>query len=174
MLAAEDPERSLEQRAVVRLIEPARRAAGMRQRDQDPLAVALHRPDHVTERNLADKSLDRELTHEENDPRADKGDLSVEPRAMAPEEGSLAIDFTRPYVEQKAELVARWLLDRSAVHILASDAHDTRRRIPNLSAGRTVAEKIVGAEYADALVEGNPGAIVKGIPIPFCPRPVLD
>jgi hypothetical protein len=37
-----------------------------------------------------------------------------------------------------------------------------------------VAEKIVGAEYADALVEGNPGAIVKGMPIPYCPRPVLD
>jgi len=70
--------------------------------------------------------------------------------------------------------VARWLLDRSAVHILASDAHDTRRRVPNLSAARTVAEKIVGTEYADALVEGNPGAIVQGTPIPFCPRPVLD
>jgi hypothetical protein len=37
-----------------------------------------------------------------------------------------------------------------------------------------VAEKIVGPEYADALVEGNPGAIVQGMPIPFCPRPVLD
>jgi hypothetical protein len=37
-----------------------------------------------------------------------------------------------------------------------------------------VAEKIVGLEYAEALVEGNPGAIVKGTPIPYCPRPVLD
>jgi hypothetical protein len=37
-----------------------------------------------------------------------------------------------------------------------------------------VAEKIVGAEYAEALVESNPGAIVKGIPIPYCPRPVMD
>jgi tyrosine-protein phosphatase YwqE len=58
--------------------------------------------------------------------------------------------------------------------VLASDAHDTKRRIPNLSAGRAVAEKIVGAEYAQALVEGNPGAIVRGIPIPYSPRPVLD
>jgi hypothetical protein len=32
----------------------------------------------------------------------------------------------------------------------------------------------VGAEYAEALVEGNPGAIVNGMPIPYCPRPVLD
>ena len=75
---------------------------------------------------------------------------------------------------ERPETIARWLLDRSAVHILASDAHETRRRIPNLSDGRAVAEKIVGAEYADALVQGNPGAIVKGVPIPFCPRPVFD
>jgi tyrosine-protein phosphatase YwqE len=60
------------------------------------------------------------------------------------------------------------------VHILASDAHETKRRIPNLSTGRAVAEKIVGAEYAEALVAGNPGAIVAGEPIPFSPRPILD
>jgi protein-tyrosine phosphatase len=75
---------------------------------------------------------------------------------------------------ERPEIVARWLLDRFAVHILASDAHDTKRRIPNLSTARAVAEKIVGLEYAEALVEGNPGAIVKGMPIPYCPRPVLD
>ena len=75
---------------------------------------------------------------------------------------------------ERPEIIAHWLLDRSAVHVLASDAHDTKRRIPNLSAGRAVAEKIVGAEYAQALVEGNPGAIVRGVPIPYCPRPVLD
>jgi protein-tyrosine phosphatase len=75
---------------------------------------------------------------------------------------------------ERPEIIARWLLDRSAVHILASDAHDTKRRVPNLSAARAVAERIVGLEYAEALVEGNPGAIVKGTPIPYCPRPVLD
>lgn len=75
---------------------------------------------------------------------------------------------------ERPEIVARWLLDRTAVHILASDAHDTRRRVPNLSAARSVAAKVAGAEYADALVEGNPGAIVNGVPIPFSPRPVMD
>ena len=75
---------------------------------------------------------------------------------------------------ERPELVARWLLERSAVHILASDAHDTRRRVPNLSDARNVAERFVGPEYAEALVEGNPGAIIKGIPIPYCPRPVPD
>jgi protein-tyrosine phosphatase len=75
---------------------------------------------------------------------------------------------------ERPENVARWLLERSAVHILASDAHDTKHRIPNLSNARDVAETIVGAEYAEALVQGNPDAIVKGMPIPYCPRPVLD
>jgi protein-tyrosine phosphatase len=75
---------------------------------------------------------------------------------------------------ERPELIARWLLDRSAVHILASDAHDTKRRVPNLSDARKVAERFVGVEYAEALVEGNPGAIVKGMQIPYCPRPVLD
>jgi len=75
---------------------------------------------------------------------------------------------------ERPEIIARWLLDRSAVHVLASDAHDTRHRVPNLSQAREVATGVVGAEYASALVEGNPGAIVKGMPIPYCPRPVLD
>jgi len=75
---------------------------------------------------------------------------------------------------ERPEIVARWLLDRSAVHVLASDAHEARYRVPVLSEARAVAAQIVGTEYADALVEGNPGAIVKGQPIPYCPRPVLD
>ena len=72
------------------------------------------------------------------------------------------------------ESLARWLLDRAAVHVLATDAHDTKRRVPILSAARDVAQEIAGREYAEALVEGNPGAIVAGKPIPYCPRPVMD
>ena len=75
---------------------------------------------------------------------------------------------------ERPESVSRWLLERSAVHILASDAHDTRRRVPILSGARAVAAEMVGTEYAEALVEGNPGAIVRGRTIPFCPRPVID
>ena len=75
---------------------------------------------------------------------------------------------------ERAESIARWLLDHAAVHVLASDAHDAKRRIPILSQARDVAEEIVGAEYALALVEGNPGAIVNGQPIPYSPKPVMD
>ena len=68
----------------------------------------------------------------------------------------------------------RWLLDRAAVHIMASDAHDNKHRVPVLSRAREVAAKVVGAECAHALVEGNPGAVVAGRPIPFCSRPVME
>jgi hypothetical protein len=46
--------------------------------------------------------------------------------------------------------------------------------VPVLSEARDAAAKMVGTEYAEALVEGNPGAIVRGQTIPFCPRPVME
>jgi protein-tyrosine phosphatase len=75
---------------------------------------------------------------------------------------------------ERPEVIARWLLDRAAVHIMASDAHDNKHRVPVLSRAREVAAKVVGAECAHALVEGNPGAVVAGRPIPFCSRPVME
>src|SRR5262249_25568333 len=75
---------------------------------------------------------------------------------------------------ERPEIIARWLLDRFAVHVLATDAHDHKRRLPILSPARDVAARIVGTEYAEALVESNPSAIVSGKRIPYCPRPVMD
>lgn len=75
---------------------------------------------------------------------------------------------------ERPEIVARWLLDRSAVHVLATDAHETRHRVPVLSEARAAAVEIVGEEYAEALVERNPGAIVRGQPLPYSPQPVMD
>ena len=68
--------------------------------------------------------------------------------------------------------VAEWLLEREAVHVLASDAHDTKHRVPNLSAARKEVEEIYGAELARALVEDNPRAIISGQPLPYFPNPV--
>jgi protein-tyrosine phosphatase len=73
----------------------------------------------------------------------------------------------------KAQRVARWLLERDAVHVLASDAHDLRHRPPVLSAGREAAAEICGADVARALVEDNPQAIVSNQPLPYFPEPVL-
>jgi len=123
---------------------------------------------------LADRGLTPILTHPERNPILQQTPQRIPEWA---DQGCL-IQVTASSLTgfwgERPEIIARWLLDRSAVHILASDAHDTRHRIPNLSAARAVAEHIVGEEYADALVDGNPGAIVNGMPIPYCPRPVLD
>jgi protein-tyrosine phosphatase len=123
---------------------------------------------------LGDRGLTPILTHPERNPILQQTPQRILEWA---EQGCL-IQVTASallgFWGERPEIIARWLLDRSAVHVLASDAHETTRRVPNLSAARNVAQKIVGAEYADALVEGNPGAIVLGAPIPFCPRPVLD
>jgi protein-tyrosine phosphatase len=123
---------------------------------------------------LADRNLTPILTHPERNPILQQSPQRILEWA---EQGCL-IQVTSSALTgfwgERPEIIARWLLDRSAVHVLSSDAHDTKRRVPNLSAGRAVAEKLVGAEYATALVEGNPGAIVNGKPIPYSPRPVLD
>ena len=69
---------------------------------------------------------------------------------------------------------AQWLLKREAVHVLASDGHDTKRRPPLLSAARETAAGICGEEVAHALVDGNPRAIISGQPLPYFPDPVLN
>jgi len=58
------------------------------------------------------------------------------------------------------------LLKRQAVHVVASDAHDTVWRKPILSEARDTVAKLAGVEVAEALVTGNPQAIVEGKPLP--------
>jgi protein-tyrosine phosphatase len=74
---------------------------------------------------------------------------------------------------ERAWRTAQWLLKRNAVHVLASDAHDTKNRIPNLSAARKEVAAEFGEELAKALVDGNPRAIVNGQPLPYFPEPLL-
>jgi protein-tyrosine phosphatase len=74
---------------------------------------------------------------------------------------------------ERARSAARWLLEHDAVHVLATDAHDTEKRIPVLSTGRQAAAKICGAEIAAALVEANPRAIISARPLPYFPRPIV-
>lgn len=74
---------------------------------------------------------------------------------------------------ERARRSARWLLESGAVHVLATDAHDSKHRIPNLSAGRDAAAEICGPEVAQALVDANPRAIIHGLPLPYFPAPVV-
>jgi protein-tyrosine phosphatase len=66
----------------------------------------------------------------------------------------------------RARQVAEWLLQRKGVHFLASDAHDTERRPPVLSAARRALAKQFGEPIAHALVEANPQAVIKDAPLP--------
>ncbi|PYX60896.1 MAG: exopolysaccharide biosynthesis protein [Acidobacteria bacterium] len=73
---------------------------------------------------------------------------------------------------ERVRRVAQWLLERQSVHVLASDAHDTAKRVPVLSTARDAAAVICGEGVADALVEANPRAIVSAQPLPYFPQPV--
>jgi protein-tyrosine phosphatase len=67
---------------------------------------------------------------------------------------------------------AQWLLKQDAVHVLASDAHDTTRRPPGLSPAREAVAELRGGKIARALVEDNPRAIVSGKALPYFPKVV--
>ncbi len=74
---------------------------------------------------------------------------------------------------ERTRQAAIWLLERQAVHVLATDAHDLEKRVPVLSTSRDAAAEICGDEIAEALVEANPQAIVSNQPLPYFPRPVM-
>jgi protein-tyrosine phosphatase len=54
------------------------------------------------------------------------------------------------------------LLKRKAIHVVASDAHDTKNRPPILSAARQRLAELAGEAVAGKLVDTNPAAIVAG------------
>jgi len=74
---------------------------------------------------------------------------------------------------ERVRRAAEWLLRHDAVHILASDCHDSKHRVPGLSAARDAAAAICGAEAADALVKANPMALIHGQPLPYFPSPII-
>jgi protein-tyrosine phosphatase len=74
---------------------------------------------------------------------------------------------------QRVQRFATWLLEHEAVHVIASDAHDTQHRTPILSAARDSVAQISGTDIAHALVEENPRAVISGQPLPYCPNPAF-
>ena len=61
-----------------------------------------------------------------------------------------------------AQKTAEWLLQKRAIHAVASDAHDTENRPPRLSPARTRVVRLAGEPAADLLFDVNPGLIVSG------------
>lgn len=70
-----------------------------------------------------------------------------------------------------ASKAARWLMQRDAVHVLATDAHNSQRRPPIMSEAVKVVTDWTNADVAKALVEDNPRAIVTGQKLPYFPDP---
>jgi protein-tyrosine phosphatase len=62
----------------------------------------------------------------------------------------------------QAAATATWFLKQGWVHLLASDAHWARQRVPQLAGGLSAATRVLGAAAARALVETNPRAILEG------------
>ena len=74
--------------------------------------------------------------------------------------GSLTGEFGR-----NEQACASYLLQKGAVHFIATDAHSSDFRRPVLSEGLKHAGKIIGKESAKKLVWDNPGAVLKDEPI---------
>lgn len=66
----------------------------------------------------------------------------------------------------RAREIANWLMKENAVHFLSTDAHDTQRRVPILSAAKKVVAKEYGEDRAQALVQTNPAAVINDEPMP--------
>lgn len=75
--------------------------------------------------------------------------------------GSITGQFGR-----KVQQAARIMLENGLIHFIASDCHNTRNRLPGMSAAVASTAEIVGEEYARAIADDNPAAVVEGRPIP--------
>jgi len=75
--------------------------------------------------------------------------------------GSLTGGFGRQVAK-----VSRQLVKKGYIHLLASDAHNTRGRPPMLSKAVSELSKLVGPERALAMVTHMPEKIITGEPAP--------
>jgi len=57
--------------------------------------------------------------------------------------------------------LADWYAENQLLHVVASDSHGTSHRSPVLSESRKVVSKSFGEEFALAVFEKNPKAIIE-------------
>jgi protein-tyrosine phosphatase len=72
-----------------------------------------------------------------------------------------------------AQRAAEYLLAHRAVHVIATDAHETRRRKPKMAEARKAIARLTSDEIASQLAVSNPSAIVAGHTLPYAPKPKL-
>lgn len=74
---------------------------------------------------------------------------------------------------KKVQQASKIMLENGLIHFIASDCHNTRNRRPGMSAAVASTAEIVGDEYAKAIADANPAAVVEGRPIPVRPTATL-
>ena len=79
---------------------------------------------------------------------------------------SVAGVFGEPCRAQTEEFLRQGL-----VHVVASDAHDLRRRTPDLAPARRAVEALLGGAAAARLFEEHPLALLEGRPLAVVPPP---
>ena len=132
-------------------------------------------PDQITDcfLKLGDCGITAVITHPERNPILRESPQRVvewaEQGVVIQVTGSALTGFWG----ERSRRAAERLLEHQAVHVLATDAHDTEKRVPNLSRAREAAAEICGEEVAVALVEANPMAIIENQALPYFPRPVI-
>ncbi len=73
---------------------------------------------------------------------------------------------------RRAKQCAKTLLQHNMAHIIASDAHSSTSRLPILSEGVKAAAKIVGEEFAEAMVGSIPQQIIAGAVVAHLDPPI--
>ena len=74
---------------------------------------------------------------------------------------------------KRVQQAARVMLENGMIHFIASDCHNMRNRLPGMSRAVALTAEIVGEEYARAMAEDNPAAVVEGRSIPSLPAAVM-
>ena len=71
-----------------------------------------------------------------------------------------------------ARVAAETFLRLGLVHFVATDAHNTDKRPPQVKEGLSALRALTGDSVADALSRHNPAAVIENRPLPFVPDPV--
>jgi len=74
----------------------------------------------------------------------------------------------------ETQRLAKRIIEAGLAHFIATDAHHQDRRRPVLSSAAAVAAGWAGEEYARAMVEANPEALINDRAIPFQPDADVD
>lgn len=72
----------------------------------------------------------------------------------------------------EAKRAAHDFVRRRCVHFVATDAHNTGKRAPRVTAASAVLHELAGAEVAEALMTGNPRCVIEKRPLRYDPEPV--